>query len=965
MIKADRAGTDRRVAAQHRIRSSCACAAISFLLSAVAFDTNVQAEGTSTPSFLEFESGLVRPLAISPDHTKLFAVNTPNGTLEVFDITASGLTRFARVPVGMEPVAVAARSNTEVWVVNHLSDSVSVVTLNGTPHVTNTLIVGDEPRDIVFAGSPSRAFITTAHRGQQRTDPSIAQVPGAGDPKLTTPGVPRADVWVFNPANLGNTMGGTPVRILSFFTDTPRALTVSPDGETVFVAGFKTGNQTTAVNEGRICPTFNPSQTCTLANGDTAVGGHLPPGTDSIGETAPYVSQIVQYNDSSKHWLDPIGRVFDSDVFFSLPDTDVFAFNANTLQQTAAYAHVGTTLFNMATNPVNGQVYVSNSDSHNLTRFEGPGIFGGSTVQGHLAEMRITVLNGSKVTPIHLNKHINYSILATNPAFDPSIASHSLSTPTDMQVSADGTTLYVAAFGSSKIGVFNTASLENNSFDPVTDSKNYIPVTGGGPAGLILDQARDRLYVLTRFDDSVKVVSLASKSQTQTIALPNPEPASVIQGRPFLYSGSFSANGEASCASCHIFGDKDELAWDLGNPDNPVTSSPLTINLALEVGPGLLLFGTPGNINGTTNAQSFHSMKGPMTTQTLRGLVNSGAMHWRGDRSNGQTGVSATDPVVNFNNFIVAFPSLLGAKNEPTLEQMQQFTDFQLQVVLPPNPVRALNNSLTSAQAAGKNFFTGGNGGNRPSDGINLGVFGMLLGTTAFTCDGCHVLNPALGQFGTGTNASFEGIQQIFKVPQLRNMYDKVGMFGMAPTNFFNNSTEGPTGPQVRGFGFTNEGSVDTMFRFFHALVFNPQINSGFPLQDPDTTRRDVEQFMLAFDSDIAPIVGQQVTVNAENLTGAIPRISLFEQLAGTPFTSKALGGTVTECDLVATFAYQGSAFRMLYSPLTGAYTAYKNGSPLFNLQYIQLLEISQTAGQEVTFTAVPPGSGLRIATST
>jgi hypothetical protein len=55
----------------------------------------------------------------------------------------------------------------------------------------------------------------------------------------------------------------------------------------------------------------------------------------------------------------------------------------------------------------------------------------------------------------------------------------------------------------------------------------------------------------------------------------------------------------------------------------------------------------------------------------------------------------------------------------------------------------------------------------------------------------------------------------------------------------------------------------------------------------------------------------------------------------------------------------------MLYSPLTGSYTAYKKGSPLFNLQYIQLLEISQTPGQEVTFTAVPPGSGLRIATST
>ena len=34
------------------------------------------------------------------------------------------------MPVGLEPVAVAVRSPTEVWVVNHLSDSVSVVTLS-------------------------------------------------------------------------------------------------------------------------------------------------------------------------------------------------------------------------------------------------------------------------------------------------------------------------------------------------------------------------------------------------------------------------------------------------------------------------------------------------------------------------------------------------------------------------------------------------------------------------------------------------------------------------------------------------------------------------------------------------------------------------------------------------------------------------------------------------------------------
>src|SRR5688572_25847140 len=158
------------------------------------------------PDFIEFESGHVRPLAMSADGTRLFAVNTLNNALEIFSITASGLTLQSRVPVGLEPVAVAVRSATEVWVVNHLSDSVSVVTLTGTPRVTRTVLVGDEPRDIVFAGTNNYAFITTAHRGQHRTHSSIAGVPGAGDPQLVTPGVNRADVWVFNPASLGTTL---------------------------------------------------------------------------------------------------------------------------------------------------------------------------------------------------------------------------------------------------------------------------------------------------------------------------------------------------------------------------------------------------------------------------------------------------------------------------------------------------------------------------------------------------------------------------------------------------------------------------------------------------------------------------------------------------------------------------------------------------------------------------------------
>jgi YVTN family beta-propeller protein len=181
-------------------------------------------------SFVTFESGQVRPLALAPGGGRLFAVNTPDNQLEIFDVDGSGLTHVGSVPVGLEPVAVAARTDTEVWVVNHLSDSVSVVDLSANPpRVVRSLLVGDEPRDIVFAGpGRTRAFITTARRGQN--------VPITVPPKLTTPSTPRALVWVFDATALDATLTGTPLAILELFGDTPRALDASPDGSRVYAA---------------------------------------------------------------------------------------------------------------------------------------------------------------------------------------------------------------------------------------------------------------------------------------------------------------------------------------------------------------------------------------------------------------------------------------------------------------------------------------------------------------------------------------------------------------------------------------------------------------------------------------------------------------------------------------------------------------------------------------------------------
>jgi len=216
-------------------------------------------------SYTLFESGQVRPLAMSSDGKTLFALNTPDNRLEAFIITPNGLQPKGSVLVGIEPVAVAVRNNDEVWVVNHVSDSVSIVDVRNLNkmRVTRTLLVGDEPGDVVFAGpGRDRAFITTAHRGQN--------VPY--DPQLTTPGVGRADVWAFDAANVGTSLGGTPLRIITLFTDTPRALTVSPDGSKVYAAGFKTGNRTTTIFEMTV----------------SANGGLPPPSLNYEGATAAH-----------------------------------------------------------------------------------------------------------------------------------------------------------------------------------------------------------------------------------------------------------------------------------------------------------------------------------------------------------------------------------------------------------------------------------------------------------------------------------------------------------------------------------------------------------------------------------------------------------------------------------------------------------------------------------------------------
>lgn len=271
------------------------------------------------------------------------------------------------------------------------------------------------------------------------------------------------------------------------------------------------------------------------------------------------------------------------------------------------------------------------------------------------------------------------------------------------------------------------------------------------------------------------------------------------------------------------------------------------------------------------------------------------------------------------------------------------FTDFVLEITYPPNPVRQLNNELTEGQQTAHDMYF-----NRVS--VQL-----------FTCNGCRFFNPKgnmehgvkrPGFFGADGSYSFEFEPQIMKIPHFRNLYQKVGMFGMEPISKLltdnDDNTNNFYGDQIRGFGFQHDGSVDTIERFISSTLFrfvapDPNGSPGNPggfSNDPVlgmAERRNMESFLLAADSNIAPIVGQQITLNSHNVDGTKDRLRLLESRAA-----------VSECDLVANVSISE-----YFVYLDGQYLS-ESGDNFTSDSLLQAVEESDTP---ITFTCLPPGS--------
>ena len=88
--------------------------------------------GVPLSAFVNWETPPVHPIELTPDGQMLLVVNQPAARLELFSLASGWPINVGSIPVGLDPVSVRARSNTEAWVVNNIAGKLA-------PRVSQTL----------------------------------------------------------------------------------------------------------------------------------------------------------------------------------------------------------------------------------------------------------------------------------------------------------------------------------------------------------------------------------------------------------------------------------------------------------------------------------------------------------------------------------------------------------------------------------------------------------------------------------------------------------------------------------------------------------------------------------------------------------------------------------------------------------------------------------------------------------
>jgi YVTN family beta-propeller protein len=777
-----------------------------------------------TATFANFEAAQTNPIRLSADGTRLFAVNTPNSSLSVFDVatTPGTPTLIAQIPVGLGPVSVNPLTDDVAWVVNQVSNSVSIVSVS-QGIVTNTIgNLQSEPMDVVFAGV-NQAYVSISRSNQ---------------------------IAVFDTSTLA------PIATIPVFGDNPRALAVSPDGSTVYAAFALAGNGTTIIPKNLAPPQCG---TAGAAACDPPFNTVLPP--------PPQVGLIVAA--TNPKW--------SSFIKFTMPDNGVVAINTGPSPSIAGYySNVGTVNLGLAVNPANGDLFVANTAALNITCTvrNSPVVCFEPNLQGHWVNNQITHIQVAtgQVTPVDLNPNINYGILP-----NPVALSTALAQPTSVVFDPSGNFMYVASFGTDRVAQVDTNGNVQGFVEvgpPSEVGSGVDPANKVGPRGLALNAGAQTLYCLNRISDTISIINTSTQAVTSIPVGTDPEPATIVNGRGFLYDAKLSGNGTGSCASCHVDGDMDHLAWNLGNPAGTMTET---------------------QQNGTTF--KFHPMKGPMTTQTMRGLINLSPYHWRGDKP-------------NFAAFDSTFDDLMGGSEIPVAE-MTAYTNFVNTILYLPNPNENLNRTPPTSLDSG-NAVTG------QTDFLTLVLSQPGTGGPATTCNACHTADP-----GPGSNCLIQATQpQPMLNAQLRNIYQKLLFTSTASST-------------IDGFGLIHDGSTSTLQDFFSIPSFAGYTN---------LEKIDMGAYLLSFDTGTAPAVGHTITLTATTVNG------LSAQTVWATLQSQAQAGNN---DLIARGTIQHQLHGLLYQPLT------KNYLSDTGVLYTQAqLTTFILAGDTLSFMGVYPGTG-------
>jgi DNA-binding beta-propeller fold protein YncE len=753
-------------------------------------------------------------------------VNPPEGALEIYSLSDVDQPVLMRsIPVGLEPCSVTERTSDELWVVDSLSDSVSVVSLSGG-RVIEVLAVGDEPADVCFAGSPERAFVTCS----------------ASD-----------EVYVFDASSR------VEIGVIPIFGKDPRALAVSPGGGSVWVAIQRSGNGTTIIGE---------------------ADAPAPPAPwDPSLPSAPQSGLIVRDDDPSWSHI----------VTWDVVDTDLVRIDAGTLTILEEVEAVGTILYDLVVDPLDGHVFVAATEARNHVRFV-------QNLKAHSIHSRVSeVTPGLAAVEAHeLNPGIDYGALPNDAA-----RATALAEPVALVLDEASGLIYVAAQGTDRIGVIDRAGVRQGMVELGASGANVETSSIRGPRGLALHPNESRLYVYERFAHALAVVDTQSLNVVTEVPLEyDPTPAAISLGRRFNYDAKRSGNGTMSCAACHVDGDIDLLAWDLGDPEGEVIPSVGSVTFPFDQAP----------------VEDHHPMKGPMTTQALRGLGGVAPYHWRGEKKE----------LVDFNE---AFgPDGILAGDELSRSELAIFIEWLESGTYPPNPNQTLERGLKTTPpqanaAAGEVAFFADVIDTTPLFGFNVEI----------SCAACHTFEP--GNF-SGTNGEVIGgavleESQAQKVAHLRNVYRRTGFDQSAP--------------EVKaGFGFIHDGSIGTVMDFLGLNAFSFW---------PENKMDDIAEFVLAFDTGTAPSVGFRVLIDSSHYGGAelVQEIALLE--------SRAAAGDI---DLVLRGLFSGVDRACLYDPSTGAYLPDSVVDPAVDRQW--LLDQAHAGELAGCFIGVSPGEGLRFA---